>query len=73
MATVKIRQYNDLIRNIAVRFTQHLGPDNEAQRQQYIHWLTRLRREFPYKSQVAAANLPTGTAGVHWEVHSAGC
>ena len=48
----KIVRYNRLIRQIAAKNTQHLGVDTPEQRISCAFWLKRVRREFPFSSQV---------------------
>jgi len=49
----RIVVYNRLIRLIAAKNTQHLGVDTPEQRISCAFWLKRVRREFPFSSQVS--------------------
>ena len=57
----RIAVYNRLSRLIAAKNTQHLGVDTPEQRISCAFWLRRVRREFPFSSQVRPLVKPTSS------------
>ena len=58
--SIKLRDYNDVVREIAVVATWRLGADSPESRRQQARWMRRVRREYPYSSQRRESNVHKG-------------